>query len=305
MNGDKSQRPNQREFVVTENLRGERIDRALAAEEPDRSRSRIQREIADGRVTVDGRVVQQPSARLRVDQRVVWTMDDTPDLVPSPVPLSVLYEDDQIVVVDKPIGMVVHPGAGTTTTTLVEALLASRDLAPSDDPVRPGIVHRLDKDTSGAIVVAKTADALASLQRQFSEREVTKAYLALVEGRFAENEGEIDAPITRDPTRPRRMCVRGTGRRAVTMFRVLEQSADHSLLLAQPLTGRTHQIRVHFAYIGHPVLGDALYGGPPADRMMLHAWTLSLTHPETGQRITFEARPPAPFPAVPQTPPSP
>jgi len=300
MNGNKSDLENRREFVVTDAQQGRRLDRALAEADPDRSRSQIQREIAAKRVTVDGRIVTQASTRLRADQCIAWTVDDTPDLTPTEIPVSVLYEDDHIVVVDKPIGMVVHPGAGTTTPTLVEALLAERDLPQSDNPVRPGIVHRLDKETSGVIVVAKTAQALTSLKQQFAEREVQKAYLAWVDGTFNEDEGEIDAPVTRDPVRPRRMCVHGTGREARTLFRVLEKTDDRSYVLAQPRTGRTHQIRVHFSYIGHPVVGDTLYGGPPAERMMLHAWTLSLVHPATMQRVTFEASPPEAFPTPPE-----
>ena len=288
------------ESTVAEEREGERLDRFLREIRPDISRSEIQRQIRAGRVSISGIVVKRPSYRLREGEGVVWEVLDEPGLLPRRIPLEILFEDDQIVVVNKEAGLVVHPGSGTVGPTLVEGLLVERDLPGDDDPTRPGIVHRLDKDTSGLIVVAKTASALASLKGQFAERRVSKSYIALVEGAFSEEEGRIDAPIGRDPTRPRRMAIDPRGRPAQTEFRVLSRYQDSSLLSVSPLTGRTHQIRVHMNYIGHPVVGDGVYGGPrPEGRLFLHAWRIAFTHPETGEMIRFESLPPPGFPEYP------
>jgi 23S rRNA pseudouridine1911/1915/1917 synthase len=249
---------------------------------------------------VGRRAVLQPSYRVRLGEKVAWDVFRAPHLTPaSGVSIEVLYEDDSLVCINKPRGLVVHPGAGTLAPTLVEALLAGRQLPPSDDPVRPGIVHRLDKETTGVIVVAKTPEALASLKEQFSERTVDKRYLAEVSGIIAEAEGWIEAPIARDPSYPRRMSVQPRGREAQTAFRVLVRLEETTLVLVHPRTGRTHQIRVHFKYIGHPVMGDSIYGGPASPQLQLHAWRLEITHPRTGERIRFEAPPPAQFPPFP------
>ncbi|MDD5219492.1 MAG: RluA family pseudouridine synthase [Candidatus Bipolaricaulis sp.] len=283
--------------IVLPDEEGERLDRALVALGGGLARSEVQRQIRAGRVLVDAEPALQPSRRLRAGERILWRVAPEAALTPRDLGVPVLYEDAALVVVDKPVGLVVHPGAGTTDTTLVEALLVGRDLPASDDPARPGIVHRLDKETSGVLVVAKTAEALASLQRQFAERAVEKNYLALVGGVIAEDEGRIDAPIGRDPAVPRRMSIQAGGRAAHTVFRVLSRERDRTYLLVRPLTGRTHQVRVHFRYIGHPVLGDDLYGGPAARRLGLHAWRLTIRHPVTGDVMTFEAAPPQDFPA--------
>ena len=278
---------------------GRRLDRFLADAGPEISRSEVQRDIRGGRVSVSGEVTRQPAHRLRENDEIVWEIADRAPLIPLPIPLDVLYEDEHLVVVDKPAGLVVHPGAGTESPTLVEGLLADRTLPPSDDPVRPGIVHRLDKETSGVILVAKTSTALAHLQRQFAARSVEKTYLAVVHGVIAEGEGTIDAPIGRDPARPWRMCVRSRGRAARTDFRVLHRLRDSTLLLVRPHTGRTHQVRVHLQYIGHPVQGDPIYGDARRRRLMLHAWRIAVQHPETGKSLRFEAPIPAEFPKYP------
>lgn len=270
---------------------GERLDRFLASLGGDASRSEIQRQIRDGRVSVNGAAVVQPAYRLRTGEQVCWRPAPDDALVPRELPLRVLYEDGTLLAIDKPAGLVVHPGAGTKDTTLVEALLAGRSLPASDDPVRPGIVHRLDKETSGVIIVAKTLEALDSLKRQFALRTVEKLYLAVVEGALEEDEGWIDAPIGRDPAHPRRMSVRADGRSAQTAFRVLSRERDATFVVVRTHTGRTHQIRVHFQYIGHPVEGDVLYGARPAPRLVLHAWRLTVHHPKTGEPMTFEATP--------------
>jgi 23S rRNA pseudouridine1911/1915/1917 synthase len=217
----------------------------------------------------------------------------------------------------------VHPGAGTEAPTLVEGLLCDRQLPESDDPTRPGIVHRLDKDTSGVIVVAKTAAALTHLQNQFAARSVRKTYVAVVSGVLAEDEATIDAPVGRDPANPRKMSIQVRGKPAQTDIRVLERFDDSTLLVAYPHTGRTHQLRVHLVYIEHPVLGDSIYGssGPrdraragyrslrdqaqagdlvhgrgTDERLFLHAWRLTVEHPGTGELVTFEAPVPTEFP---------
>ena len=276
---------------------GQRLDRFLSAGAPDTSRTAVQQDIRAGRVTVSGVVITQASRRLREGERVVWEPTESKPVVPRPIPIEILYEDAHIVVVDKPIGLVVHPGAGTEAPTLVEGLLCERSLPPSDDPVRPGIVHRLDKETSGVLVVAKTADALADLQGQFAARQTRKSYVAVIDGILAEDEASIDAPVGRDPANPRKMAVHARGKPAQTEVRVLERLEGSTLVLARPRTGRTHQIRVHLAYIKFPVLGDSLYGRTPADRLFLHAWQLTAAHPGTGKPMTFEAPVPPVFPA--------
>jgi 23S rRNA pseudouridine1911/1915/1917 synthase len=301
-----------------------RLDRFLASIRPEVSRSEIQRHIRDGLVHVGGEPIRRAAHRVRAADAVSWRIPEVKVLSPAPIPLDILYEDDALVAIDKPVGLVVHPGAGTTHTTLVEGLLATRTLPASDDVARPGIVHRLDKETSGVIVVAKSELVLSSLQRQFAARTVSKSYLAVVEGLIEEDEGAIDAPVGRDPKRPSRMAILPAGRRALTEFRVLKREPERTLLWVRPKTGRTHQIRVHFKYIGHPVVGDAVYGrratGRPGDsidrtpgsadgsrpvaatprtRMLLHAWRLVLRHPETGQELRIEAAPPSEFPTYP------
>lgn len=276
---------------------GRRLDQFLVALDSGASRAEVQRQIRDGRVSIGGRAVTQPSHRLRRGESVVWLPRSLAPLTPQTIPLDIVYEDDDILVVNKSAGLVVHPGAGTTgTATLVEGLLATRDLPPSDDPARPGIVHRIDKETTGVLVVAKTPRAMVSLKRQFADRVVEKSYLAWVCGTIDESEGCIDAPVGRDPRAPRRMAVCPGGRDAETEFRVLARRPNRTFVLIRPRTGRTHQIRVHFKYIGHPVVGDELYGGPRADGLQLHAWRLTILHPTSGERQTFEAPPPPIFP---------
>ena len=288
------------ESTVETDSDGERLDRFLASSRPDVSRSAIQREIREGRVLVSDVVVQRVSHRLRAGDVVLWSLPSLPILQPAAIPLSILYEDEALVALDKPAGLVVHPGAGSRETTLVEGLLATRDLPASDDLARPGIVHRLDKATSGVIIVAKTRAALGFLQRQFADRAVVKSYLAVVDGRVEEDEGTIDTPIGRDPTRPSRMTVHARGRSAQAEFQVLDRLPGRSLLCVRPRTGRTHQIRVQLRYIGHPVVGDEIYGGgATADRMFLHAWRLAVRHPETGKELRLEAPIPGEFPVYP------
>ena len=278
---------------------GRRIDQVLADTFPELSRTEIQHEIRSGKVTVSGERVCRPSYRVRGGNCIQWEIPNKPILSPCSIPLSILYEDSDLIVIDKPSGLVVHPGAGTTETTLVEGLLIDRELPVSDDPARPGIVHRLDKETSGVIAVAKTLETLESLKRQFLDRSTKKHYIAVVDGAFQETEGLIDAPIGRNPAMPQRMSIQASGRPAQTEFNVLSEFGDSSLLWVRPRSGRTHQIRVHLRYIGHSVLGDEKYGGKAADRLMLHAWRLVIQHPVLGVQMDFRAPVPECFPDFP------
>jgi 23S rRNA pseudouridine1911/1915/1917 synthase len=275
---------------------GQRLDRYLADACPELSRTDVQQAIREGKVFVSGKTIRRPAHRVREGDTIRWDIAEEPILVPKRIPLSILYEDDALIAVDKPTGLVVHPGAGTTETTLVEGLLADRALPVSDDPARPGVVHRLDKETSGVIVFAKTLQALDSLKHQFADRTAKKHYIAVADGTFDEQEGLIDAPISRDPTLPQRRSIQAGGRRSETEFTVLSNLGDASLLWVRPRTGRTHQIRVHFRYIGHPIRGDDKYGGSRYDRLMLHAWRLQIRHPVDDSALEFRAPVPDAFP---------
>jgi 23S rRNA pseudouridine1911/1915/1917 synthase len=288
-----------------------RLDKFLAEQVPELSRSEIQRLIASGRVTVDGEPAK-PSHKVRMGEEVVVLVpaEESTELLPEAIPLEIVYEDPVLLVVDKPAGMVVHPAPGHSGGTLVNALLAHcPELAAGEDD-RPGIVHRLDRDTSGLILVAKNEKARRALQRQFKERQVHKAYLALLEGHLHPAWGRIEAAVGRDPHHRQRMSVQTGGREAVTEYHVLEQFAhrvglaagEYTLIEAEPLTGRTHQIRVHLASIGHPVVGDGVYGrrktSLPVSRQFLHARRLGFKHPTTGQRLELEAPLPEELAAV-------
>jgi 23S rRNA pseudouridine1911/1915/1917 synthase len=274
---------------------GDRLDRVIA----DRlgvSRSQAAGRISAGRVRVDGRTADK-SHRVAVGQTLEVEPEPDVEHVAPPLP-PVRYADDHLLVVSKPAGLVVHPGAGTPTGTLVQALEAAGvPLAPSDDPVRPGIVHRLDKETSGLLVIAKTAEARSGLVEALARHDVERRYLALVEGRLPTTRGRVDAPIGRDPTdRKRFACVEG-GKRAVTHWEVRREGAVGdvvvSLVSCRLETGRTHQIRVHLSHAGHPVVGDRRYGARrdlPTQlgltRFALHAHELAFDHPVTGERVT-------------------
>jgi 23S rRNA pseudouridine1911/1915/1917 synthase len=274
---------------------GERLDAFLSRRcGQELSRSYAHKLIADGLVTVNG-APSKPSHRLGRGDDVVVLLPP-PEVVAleaEAIPLGIVYQDEDVIVVDKPAGLTVHPAAGHPRGTLVNALLTvCPELANIKGTLRPGIVHRLDKDTSGLLVVAKNERAHASLARQIKEREVHKVYLALVRGRVEPPEGVIDAPIGRHPRRRQRMAVVEGGRAAQTRYRVRELLDDgYSLVEAEPLTGRTHQIRVHFASIGHPVVGDRLYGkaSPLVGRQFLHAWRLGFRLPASGRYQEFES----------------
>ena len=293
------------DFEVAAGIAGQRLDRALAAVVPGLSRTRAQAAIGAGRVTVNGHPARA-SLTLEAGMHIVYQPEAAaappraPAATGSYPPLQIVYEDDAILVVDKPAGVVVHPAPGHASGTLVDALLAhTPGLRGGEDATRPGIVHRLDKDTSGLLVIAKTASAHTALSRQMKERAMVKRYLALVEGQMTIPEGMIEAAIGRDPHNRQRMAVvgeRAGGREARTHFRVLRTGRGRSLLEVTLETGRTHQIRVHLAAVQHPVVGDPVYGRPQPPqppRQFLHATHLELAHPMTGAWLTFDSPLPA------------
>ena len=272
----------------------ERLDLFVTRRLQELTRSRVRRLIDQGLVTVDGQPAAKAGLRLNAGQRVRVTLPppEPSELEPEAIPLRIVYEDEDLLVVDKPAGMAVHPSPGHSRHTLVHAVLAHcPDLSGIGGVLRPGIVHRLDKDTSGLIIVAKHDAAHLSLARQLKERKVEKTYVALVEGRVRPQQGVIDAPIGRHPRHRKRMAVVENGRDARTRYRVLREVDGRSLVEVQPKTGRTHQIRVHLASIGHPVVGDTLYGkrSDVFPRQFLHAQRLAFRHPRSGERMELEA----------------
>lgn len=278
-----------------------RLDRALSMQAGGFSRSRLQSAIRAGRVQVDGRP-SRPSEVLRHGAVVNWqSPPPEPSLhaAPEDIPLEVLFEDDDLLVINKPSGLVVHPAPGNPTGTLVSALLHHCGrLSTEGETFRPGIVHRLDKETSGCLVAAKNERARLQLSNQFAAREVEKVYLAICHGTVRRLSGRIDAPISRHPKQRKKMAIAPgeRGRHAVTLYRQLARVDGLSLIECQLLTGRTHQIRVHLKSLGAPVAGDALYGKRGHfSRQMLHAWKLAFRHPASGEHIEFRAPPPPEF----------
>lgn len=281
-----------------------RLDRFVTDALPDLSRSYVQGLIDGGQIRVDG-VVRRAAFKMTPGEIVTVVVPPpiVEDIAPEPMPLAILYEDDDLIVLDKPAGLVVHPAPGHPRGTLVNGLVAHAPDISIGGTNRPGIVHRLDKDTSGLMVVAKSDRARGSLVAQWEARQVEKGYVALVAGRVEPDEGTVDAPIGRDPAQRQRMAVVPRGRSAVTDFDVRHRLAETTLLDVRIETGRTHQIRVHLAFIDHPLVGDLIYGGPsrvgdlPIPRQFLHASRLAFRHPD-GRAMVFEAPLPADLQAV-------
>ena len=275
---------------------GERLDVFLARMDETLSRSRVQRLIADGHVMVDGKT---PKASQRLSEGATVAVEmpepEATDILPEKIPLDILYEDEDVIVVNKARGMVVHPAAGVSRGTLVNALLAHcKDLSGINGALRPGIVHRLDKDTSGVMIAAKNDAAHRSLAEQIQQKTAKRVYWAILTGNIAEEEGVIHGAIGRNPKDRQKMAVvRENGKDATTNFRVLERFGAYTLVECRLMTGRTHQIRVHMAYIGHSVVGDPKYGAKKCafsiEGQALHSKTLMFTHPRTGERMEFEA----------------
>jgi 23S rRNA pseudouridine1911/1915/1917 synthase len=270
---------------------GVRLDKFVGDSCPELSRTQAQKLIGDGFITVNGQTVKA-SLKLSVGDKVDIMIPPTPPspLSPEAIPLPIIYEDDDLLVVDKPAGLTVHPAPGHPGHTLVNAILAHYPhLADIGDSRRPGIVHRLDRDTSGLMLVAKNRVAQANLAGQFKSRSIVKAYLVLVRGRLTPESGIIEADIGRDPRNRQRMAVVSRGREARTDYRVVKYLRDGTLLEVTPETGRTHQIRVHLAAIGYPVVGDATYGvrSPYLSRQFLHACRLGFNLPSTGEYVEF------------------
>ena len=280
-----------------ENWMDERIDKFLSAQLPEQSRSYLQKIIKEGSVLVNGSPVK---ASYRMDDQDEVTIDlpelKEPEIEAENIPLDILYEDDDLLMVNKPKGMVVHPSAGHTTGTLVNAVMyhCKEDLSGINGVMRPGIVHRIDKDTTGVLVICKNDKAHNFVAEQLKEHSITRKYRAIVNGVIKEDEGTVNAPIGRHPTERKKMAINEkNGKHAVTHYRVLERFANHTYIECQLETGRTHQIRVHMASLHHPLLGDTVYGSQKnpyhLEGQTLHSMVLGLIHPSTGSYLEVTA----------------
>ena len=294
------------EITVSDMDSGQRIDRLLAEQLEDTSRSDMQGRIRDGLVKVNGGTVK-PNYKVKKDDVVTVEVRELveADIVPEDLNLEIVHEDDEVAVVNKPKGMVVHPAAGHPSGTLVNGLMHQLDnLSGINGELRPGIVHRIDKDTSGLLMVAKDDVTHRHLVEQLVEKSVTRKYTALVHGTIPHDKGTIEAPIGRNPKERQEMAVVDDGKEAVTHFNVLERYKDFTLVECILDTGRTHQIRVHMKYIGYPLAGDPKYGPRKTletEGQMLHAGTLGFIHPKTGEYLEFTAPLPDQFEDVLET----
>lgn len=294
-------------ILIEEESEGARLDKALSFALPDVSRTYIQKLIEMGMIVLNGETALSKKIPVKAGDRLTVILPEPEDLnvEAEDLPLAIVYEDDQVLVIDKEKGMVVHPAPGNFQGTLVNGILyhCRGKLSTINGTIRPGIVHRIDKDTSGLLMVAKTDSAHRSLAAQLAEHSITRGYLAIVHGNLPQDKGRIDAPIGRDPANRLRQKVtdRG-GKQAVTNYTVRERFGRFTLVEARLETGRTHQIRVHMAHIGHPLLGDYVYGPKKnpygVDGQMLHAYLLGFVHPETGEYLEFQSPLPAEFERV-------
>lgn len=276
---------------------GERIDRFLSADLEDLSRSYIQKLLKEGSITVNGKPIKANFKLSAGDEIQIQLPDPEPlDILPEDIPLDILYEDDDILVVNKPKGMVVHPSPGHYSNTLVNAVLyhCGSRLSGINGVLRPGIVHRIDMDTTGSLLICKNDRAHQILAEDLKEHNITRRYHAVVHGNLKEDTGTVNAPIGRHPVDRKKMSTKApNGKRAVTHYRVLERFGNYTYIECELETGRTHQIRVHMASIGHPILGDAVYGPAKCpfklEGQTLHAKILGITHPSTGEYMEFDA----------------
>ena len=284
-------------LVAEPDDKGTRIDKYLSQELEDVSRSRIQKLLDDGNITVDGKCVKS-NYKLNGTEHITITIPEliVPEILPENIPLNIIYEDDDVILIDKPKGMVVHPAAGHYTGTVVNALMyhCRDNLSGINGVMRPGIVHRIDMNTTGVIVACKNDKAHNDIAMQLAVHSITRKYYCIVHNRFKEEEGTVDAPIGRNPKDRKMMAIdRKNGKRAVTHYRVLENFDKYSFIECQLETGRTHQIRVHMASIGHPILGDDVYchakTGYKLQGQTLHAGVLGFIHPSTGEYMEFKA----------------
>ncbi|MFN2158549.1 MAG: RluA family pseudouridine synthase [Anaerolineales bacterium] len=285
-------------IFIFDDEKGQRLDLFLVNCLPEFSRSNIQRLIKDGNVTIDGKIADKTGRLLSSPSTIQVTIPPPipTDLIPEEIPLDIIFEDENVLVVNKQAGMVVHPAAGHNSGTLVHAALSH---APAMEGIggegRPGVVHRLDKDTSGILILAKNDKTHRWLQNQFRERKANKTYLALIDGTLPTQTGRVEAPIGRDEKMRRRMAVvpPGKGRDAITEYKVVESFPEHNLVEIHPITGRTHQIRLHMAFLGCPITGDTIYGrrhpSLPVERFFLHARTLGIRLAQEGEMRYFEA----------------
>lgn len=291
------------EFIVEEDMKGTRLDVVLSLVIEEASRSHLQRLIDIGRVEVNGEVNASKKYKVKIGDAVRVTIPEPVHLnvTPEDIPLDIVYEDEDVLVVDKPKGMVVHPAAGNFTGTLVNAILYHcKTLSSINGVIRPGIVHRIDKDTSGLLMIAKNDAAHRSLAEQLASHSITRAYRAVVYHNFQEDEGTVNAPIGRDPKNRLKMAVtQMNSKEAITHYRVLQRFGSFTYIECRLETGRTHQIRVHMAHINHPLLGDAVYGPKKkvmgVETQMLHARMLGFRHPKTGAYMEFASPLPQEF----------
>lgn len=285
------------EWYFTAQVTGERLDKFLAEELSEMSRSHIQKLIKDGHISVNQKPVKA-NYKLNAGDEIAVSVPEPeiPDILPEDIPLDIIYEDDDILIVNKPKGMVVHPAPGHYRGTLVNAIMyhCRDNLSGINGVTRPGIVHRIDMDTTGSLLICKNDRAHQSLAEQLKEHSITRKYHAIVHGNLKEDTGTVNAPIGRHPVDRKKMSIHApNGRHAVTHYRVLERFGNYTYIECQLETGRTHQIRVHMSSIGHPILGDTVYGPakPPfkLEGQTLHAKVLGIVHPTTGEYMEFDA----------------